>query len=787
VQLAFQIAGTHWLLDSTDVAQQLVDRYPRFSRTTIPVREDAWGFAAQELRLGLDYLRYLAPAYRDATKLRERAERGVPEALLRRSREGALATPLGRRLMAKALRTVEHAIPTDPSIDAFLEANRPDVLALTPLIEPGAPQAEYLRSARSLGIRTALCVASWDNLTNKGLIHGGVDLVAVWNRAMKREAIEFHGVASEDVVVTGAQPFDHWFTWQPSTTRDAFCQRVGLPADKPYFLYLCSSRFIAPDEAAFVRTWLTGLRAASPRLREAGVLIRPHPQNADQWRGFDLSPFGPAVVWPPTGATPSHDASRAEYFDSIYHCAAAVGVNTTAEIESAIVGRRVFTVLAPEFRDTQGGTLHFEHLRRAEDGLVQAADSLAEHFAQLDASLASGAGDGDRCRRFVESFVRPHGIDVAATPRLVDALERLARKDAPAPAHASRWAPLARAVVRRRGERLQREAFLGREMKAARARRRKKPSSKSAVESASAPVAPVESTPTRAEHWKVTARAFKALGYHDRVRFAQATFDQWPGELLLETARPERLDYPDADIWLRVLSKKERERLKACAKEPFTIEWIHQWIRPGEVLFDIGANVGAYSLVAAKKPGGGATVFAFEASYANVSSLSANVAANGVADSVIPVSVALADSEALGVLALRALEPGAARHTLGDGPSDEGPILYRQPVMTWRLDELIERFGLPQPHHVKLDVDGGELAVIAGAARTLAASTFRSLLIEIGAHQSDEVTAALARLGLSLHTKVDVVNTAGEHRVWYGLFTRAPLADGGPEARQVSR
>src|SRR6185436_15012933 len=115
-------------------------------------------------------------------------------------------------------------------------------------------------SARALGIRTALCVASWDNLTNKGLIHGDVDLVTVWNDAMKQEAVAFHGIAPARVAVTGAQPFDHWFEWSPRTTREEFCRRVGLPAGKPYILYLCSSGFIAPQESPFVKNWVAQIR-----------------------------------------------------------------------------------------------------------------------------------------------------------------------------------------------------------------------------------------------------------------------------------------------------------------------------------------------------------------------------------------------------------------------------------------------------------------------------------------------------------------------------------------------
>lgn len=457
VELAFQIAGTHWLLDRSDIAQELAETYPRFTRSVIPVREDSWAYVARELRLGLDYMRYLGPAYRNAPKLRERAAREVPAALLRRTQRGLFSTAAGRAVMDRSLRTCLRAIATDPRIDAFLEVHRPDVLAVTPLIEPGAPQAEYIRSARALGIPTALCVASWDNLTNKGLIHGPVDLVTVWNEMMKEEAVTLHRVPPQNVVVTGAQSFDHWFNWRPTIDRGAFCRQIDLPADRPYVLYVCSSRFIAPKEVPFVRSWLEHLRRSGQR---AGVLVRPHPQNADQWRNADLSDLGPAVVWPSAGATPSDAESRADYFNSIAYSAAVVGINTTAEIESAIIGRSVFTILTPEFQATQEGTLHFEHLRSVNGGLVHVAQSFDEHVEQLNAAIQHPGADDERRRRFVEAFVRPHGLDLPATPKLVDVLEELARQG-PTPAQKPPfWAPAVRRLVARRGERLQREALV---------------------------------------------------------------------------------------------------------------------------------------------------------------------------------------------------------------------------------------------------------------------------------------------------------------------------------------
>jgi hypothetical protein len=256
--------------------------------------------------------------------------------------------------------------------------------------------------------------------------------VLVWNEAQADEARTLHGVPPDRITITGAQTFDRWFAMGPSRSREDFCRRVGLDPNRPYLLYTGSSVFIAPEEVPFAERWLLALReSAIPRVVELGALFRPHPANARQWHTFDFSSFPNAAIWPPVGTDPNSPGFKEDFFDSVYYSDGVVGINTSAQIEASIVGRPVFTVRSPEFAHGQEGTLHFRHLVD-ERGVVRAAASLDEHVRQL-AQVLNGSVATGRKDDFLKWFVRPHGLDVPATPIFANAIETLSRKPRPAP------------------------------------------------------------------------------------------------------------------------------------------------------------------------------------------------------------------------------------------------------------------------------------------------------------------------------------------------------------------
>jgi hypothetical protein len=435
-------------LGGREMVERLVREHGGVSLGWVPGREDAWAAFATKLRMTIDYLRYLDPAYAGAPKLRARARERVARIGLWLVAAVGTRTAFGRLIARTVLQACERAIPRSAAIDAFLREQRPDVVLFTPLIGVVAsPQLDCLQSARALGYPTALCVWSWDHLSSKAILRTIPDRVFVWNDTQRDEAITLHGVPQDRVVVTGAQCFDQWFECRPSMDHDAFCRKVGLPAGRPYLLYVCSALFQgSASEALFVQRWVRALRASGlAPLASTPILVRPHPSRMKEWADIDLSSEGDVVLW---GRNPVNAAARTEYFDSLFHSAAVVGLNTSAFLEGAIAGRPVYATLLPEHHDNQEGTIHFHYLLTVNGGLLHTARTLGDHGGQLNAALNAAGRESERSHRFVAAFIRPRGVDVAATPVFAGEVERLAGIR---PAHAQRETVrtrLVRAVLR---------------------------------------------------------------------------------------------------------------------------------------------------------------------------------------------------------------------------------------------------------------------------------------------------------------------------------------------------
>jgi hypothetical protein len=95
-------------------------------------------------------------------------------------------------------------------------------------------------------------------------------------------------------------------------------------------------------------------------------------------------------------------------------------------IEAGIMGKSVHTITTSEFAGGQEQTLHFHYLLARNGGLVEVAEDLAEHCRQMSDALAHPEVGAARSRQFVQSFVRPGGLDRPVAPIMADEIERVA-------------------------------------------------------------------------------------------------------------------------------------------------------------------------------------------------------------------------------------------------------------------------------------------------------------------------------------------------------------------------
>lgn len=405
------------------LARDARGRAGRIELAACPVRRgDEWAAVAPRFRGARDYARFLDPRFRQSAKFRSRAATNAPSGWPEYLDERGWIRR-HPRLLARTLALGEDAIPSDGVFEDFLRREKVDLVLVTPLVNYGSYQTDYIKSAHRLGLPAGFLPFSWDNLTNRGLIRVQPDRVLVWNDIQKREAIDLHGTPADRIVVTGAPRFDAFFAMRPATSRDEFCRPHGLNPAVPMLLYVCSSAFVAPREVDFVRRWVSAVKgAADPLLRASSIVVRPHPAHLEQWADVNLCEFPNVIRWS------EHQTMNADQglYDSLFHANAVVGVNTSAMIEAGILGKPVHTIVAAEFSSGQEEAIHFSYLRVANGGLLHEARGFDEHVAQLTAAVHRQQTEDTQERRFVGRFIRPRGLNVPVTPIVVDEIERMA-------------------------------------------------------------------------------------------------------------------------------------------------------------------------------------------------------------------------------------------------------------------------------------------------------------------------------------------------------------------------
>jgi FkbM family methyltransferase len=185
------------------------------------------------------------------------------------------------------------------------------------------------------------------------------------------------------------------------------------------------------------------------------------------------------------------------------------------------------------------------------------------------------------------------------------------------------------------------------------------------------------------------------------------------------------------EVWARHFADTEPELLDFIDAMP-----------DDAVYYDIGASIGHFALYAAMRIG---RVIALEPEALNFATASLNHFLNRDRIAGEFTLLNLAASESAGIEHLSINLYGAGEHTKAlqrtgrsQGASAARPTLHRQPVLTFPLDELTSKFGLPAPTHLKIDVDGAEASVLMGAKRCLGNRDLKRVFIELEAGEAEE-------------------------------------------------
>lgn len=168
-------------------------------------------------------------------------------------------------------------------------------------------------------------------------------------------------------------------------------------------------------------------------------------------------------------------------------------------------------------------------------------------------------------------------------------------------------------------------------------------------------------------------------------------------------------------------------------KEPDTIAWING-MREGEVLYDVGANMGQYSLLAAKR---GVRVHAFEPESQNFALLCRNIAINKLGHLVTPWNIAMNDVSSFSPFHVQQLLAGNSCNSFGEAVNyhlQPKEYAFQQGCYGCRMDYFAGSSGIGlRPTHIKLDVDGFEHKVLKGASSDVLKHV-KSVLVETNTH-----------------------------------------------------
>lgn len=319
------------------------------------------------------------------------------------------------------LKLIDKITPADQKIADLIRKYRPDVVMAGPGNIRYSEEIEYIKAAKKLNIPTIIPIISWDNLTTKSLISNIPDRLLVWNQTQQNEAIRYHNIPKNKIRITGSPFFDKWFNnSHPSQSQVNFCSDNGLNEHLPTILYLGSSATIALDE-----TWLvTEIKKAISNypdkyINKTQIIVRPHPMNYQIYKniGKDV-----AVIIPKEGSLVNSKKDLEVFINCVKYSIAAIGINTSAMIDTLVLNKPVIAILDKKYSQTQSESIHFQQMKDMD--VLEIAKNVTD-IPKIIQKLSKEDSRQDQRMEFIKKFIRPFSLTHSAGLQAVKEIENL--------------------------------------------------------------------------------------------------------------------------------------------------------------------------------------------------------------------------------------------------------------------------------------------------------------------------------------------------------------------------
>jgi FkbM family methyltransferase len=261
----------------------------------------------------------------------------------------------------------------------------------------------------------------------------------------------------------------------------------------------------------------------------------------------------------------------------------------------------------------------------------------------------------------------------------------------------------------------------------------------------------------------------------------KSNYGRWVIDTITQKIRENAIDITHQNIQYTLSASNALAYYRIntfSTKEPETLEWINNFAN-NRVFWDIGANVGLYSIYAAKTKN--VQIFSFEPSVFNLESIARNINLNKVADKICIVPLPLSDTSQFNMMQMTSTDWGGALSSFGRDVGWDGnkmSVVFNYQVLGSSIDDMVSRLSLPKPHYIKIDVDGIEHFILNGGFSIL--QEVEEVLIEVNdgfLEQAEICEQVLKNAGLTLKEKrhseeFDQVGAFGEGKVWNQIWTR---------------